>query len=222
LTFPPVLGRATVAPDTVQGNLWERRKRSNLEAGDPLCSIGRHVRRLGLDLLLRSEPVAEVLDHGPRVGWSCVVSWSASHRLRGTAVHPASTWVWVWVAVLAATAGLLPNWAGSLSSAITHGLGQVMITWTEFARTLSLSTTSAGSAHVPWTVPIACGLCAVVLAFILGWGWLGGVLPTTRGWRPWAGMVLALLWLFAVALATGAGALAGGVAPRQASDLSGC
>jgi hypothetical protein len=130
-----------------------------------------------------------------------LVAMRMSYRLPDAVHHKGSRALWIVVAALAALLAILPEFTRPALAALERSVSPL------FVSAASDEVTVLYESGQPIVLQsIAFAVCAALLAFVLGWGWLGGVwIGKARG-IPWAIVVLILgaAWVIIVALITGA------------------
>ena len=130
-----------------------------------------------------------------------LVAMRMAYRLPDTVHHKWSRALWILVAAAAALLAVLPEVTRPALAALERSVSAL------FVGAASEEVTVIFESGQPIVLQsIAFAVCAAVLAFVLGWGWLGGVwIGKSRGLpRAIAVLILGAGWVIVVALLTGA------------------
>jgi hypothetical protein len=130
-----------------------------------------------------------------------LVAMRMAYRLPDTVHHKGSRALWIVVASIAALFAVLPEVTRPALVALERSVSPF------FVGAASDEVTVLFDSGQPIVLQsIAFAVCATLLAFVLGWGWLGGVwIGKSRGLpRALTVLILGAVWVVVVALITGA------------------
>jgi hypothetical protein len=130
-----------------------------------------------------------------------LVAMRMAYRLPDAIHHKGSRALWIVVASIAALLAVLPEFTRPALVALERSVSPV------FAGAAADEVGLLFDSGQPIVLQsIAFAVCAAVLAFVLGWGWLGGVwIGKSRGLpRAVVVLILGAAWVIVVALLTGA------------------